>query len=177
MSDGTHGDENPYQAPQVNPADGSAPPPTVSLFGVIRTLVPMPGYREEAHLAEEATVKAIGLLYYLRGAFSLLNPAGFASSCPMVDCQIIAENPAAKASPEAVRTTIVGGFGDRLGADFLILGQQVRQLRHWARWGIVILSGIGILGGLIGLSMFQGKGLTLDTLDLIVVIVSLLVSG
>ena len=106
------------------------------------------------HIKHEASVKSVGLLYYLGGFFLLL--AGAAA---------VAGNLATGQKPESV---VVGALFAVLAAGQLFAGSGLRRLRPWARIAAGVLSGIGLIGfplgtiinGYILWLLFSQKGTT-----------------
>jgi hypothetical protein len=84
------------------------------------------------YLSHEASVKSIGILYYLGGAALVL--VALASVVTVV---------AGKGKPETMAIAIVLGI---LAAAQIWVGSGLRRLRSWARIPTAILSGIGLLG-------------------------------
>ncbi len=80
------------------------------------------------HISHEASVKSVGLLYFLGAAFLLL--AGLAVGF----------------STKGMEGPLLAGFFLLLGGAQLWAGIGLRQLKPWARIVAGILSGIGLLG-------------------------------
>lgn len=90
----------------------------------------------KTHIKHEASVKSIGILYYL-GAIAVF-VAGIAAAIPG----------ATKATgPEAI---FVAVFLFVLSAVQILVGTGLRRLRRWARIPTGILAGVGLLGFPIG---------------------------
>jgi len=90
----------------------------------------------QAHIKHEASVKSIGLLYYLGGtALALMGVAQVAS---VFD---------GKADPTPL---ILAVFFFAFAAAQFVAGVGVRRLQAWARIPVGIISGIGLLGIPIG---------------------------
>jgi hypothetical protein len=110
---------NPYAAPAARVADVAANPEAEAT--------------RRAHISHEASVKAVGLLYYLGGAGLLLTAVAFLfaprdSLTPLVMALVIAV----------------------LGIGQLAAGWGVRALRPWARIVGIVLSVIGLAGFPVG---------------------------
>jgi hypothetical protein len=105
---------NPYAAPTANVDDVSASPEKEAI-------------RHE-HINHEASIKAVGFLYYLGG----------------IGVTVAAIASMAGGEPGAGMLLLI------LGAGQLVGGWGVRALRPWARYLGCVLSGIGLLGFPIG---------------------------
>ncbi len=116
--------ENPYEAPQ----SFDAPPSQLSDAEAVR--------RE--HLKTEASIKSVGILYFLGGCALLL--ASFASFGAFGKTEGI---------EDLSRQATVGVLFAFAIAQFIV-GSAVRKLKPWSRIGIGILSGIGLLGFPVG---------------------------
>jgi hypothetical protein len=89
------------------------------------------------YLKHEASVKSVGLLYYLGGvALFILGLVGVLSSTG--------------SSRDITVGTPVSALLLLLGLGQFIVGRGLRRLKHWARIPSGILSGIGLLGFPIG---------------------------
>ncbi len=112
--------ENPYEAPQ----SFDAPPNPISDAETVRL----------EHLKTEASIKSIGILYYLGGAVLVLaSIAGFGAFEKTEGIEDLAG-----------QATVAVFFA--LAIAQFIVGSAVRKLKPWSRIGIGILSGIGLLG-------------------------------
>jgi len=108
---------NPYAAPAAPVEDVSANAEAEAI--------------RKAHISHEASIKAVGLLYYLGGiGVTLAALAGLAG---------------AKDASVAVTLLLIG-----LGVGQFFAGWGVRALRPWGRIVGCILSGIGLIGFPIG---------------------------
>ena len=110
---------NPYAAPTARVDDVPASPEAEAI--------------RRAHISHEASIKAVGILYYLGGAVSTL--AGIAALV--------------SASSE-VESAVIMLLLLALGVGSLFAGWGVRALRPWARIVGCVLSAIGLLGFPIG---------------------------
>jgi hypothetical protein len=88
------------------------------------------------YLKHEASVKSVGILYYL-GGIGLT----FMGIMSLV---------AVGSSAEAIFSLIIGGLLLAFGVGQLIVGYGLRRLKSWARIPTAILSGFGLLGFPIG---------------------------
>jgi hypothetical protein len=88
------------------------------------------------YLKHEASVKSVGILYYLGGI--VLTVMGVASLV------------AVGSSAEAILSLVVGGLLFVFGVGQFIVGYGLRRLKSWARIPTAILSGFGLLGFPIG---------------------------
>jgi hypothetical protein len=116
---------NPYAPPQVT--ELSAPRPEHAEAEAIR----------QAHIKVEATVKSVGVLYYL-GAFLVLLASVSLFSIPMRRGE-----GAAGVVPMLLVVVVIGIAQG-------VVAYGLRRLRSWARWPAVVLSCIGLLGFPIG---------------------------
>jgi hypothetical protein len=116
--------ENPYEAPQ----SFDAPPIQSTDAEAVRG----------EHLKTEASIKSVGILYYLGGCALLL--ASLASSGKFGKMDGI-EDLAGQAAVGLIFVLAIAQF---------IVGSAVRKLKPWSRIGIGILSGIGLLGFPVG---------------------------
>lgn len=91
----------------------------------------------QAHISHEASVKSVGILYYLGGGFILLGG--------LVGGVGVAAEDSVRLESVAVTLILLA-----LGAGQFWVGRGVRGLRAWARPWVGILSGIGLLGIPIG---------------------------
>jgi hypothetical protein len=116
--------ENPYEAPQTF----DAPPDLDTDAEVVR----------KEHIKTEASLKSVGILYFLGGVF-LLFVGIIGLSTPPTDEGVtgLAEQ------VTSVIFLILGVFQFMVGA-------AVRKLKPWSRTGVGIISGIGLLGFPIG---------------------------
>jgi hypothetical protein len=87
------------------------------------------------HLKHEASVKSIGVLYYLGGVALLL--LGIAT---------MFSGGTGRGGPGTVFSIYVSALFVLLGAGQLWVGAGLRRLRRWARVPTGILSGLGLLG-------------------------------
>ncbi|MES2474763.1 MAG: hypothetical protein V4640_03205 [Verrucomicrobiota bacterium] len=116
--------ENPYVASQVF----DSPPALDSDAEVIR----------KEHIKTEASIKSLGILYFLGGVFLLFGSIAALTTAPV--------------------TEGVTGLGEQaayilfliLGIFQFFLGAAVRKLKPWSRIGVGILSTIGLIGFPIG---------------------------
>jgi hypothetical protein len=113
--------ENPYEAPH----NIDAPSPLPSDAEAVR--------RE--HIKTEASIKSIGILYYLGGCVLLLAGIGSLASTEPLDAL----------TRYATAAGLIG-----LGIVQFIVGTGVRKLKPWSRIGIGFLSSIGLLGFPVG---------------------------
>ena len=109
---------NPYAAPTARVDDVPASPEAEAI--------------RRAHISHEASIKAVGILYYLGGAVSTL--AGVAALFG-----------ASSGADAAIMLLLLA-----LGVGSLFAGWGVRALRPWARIVGCVLSAIGLLGFPIG---------------------------
>ena len=84
------------------------------------------------HISHEASVKSVGILYYLGGAVMLFGGLGMAASS-------LSSSKGLESIPVAVFLFVLGGA-------YIWVGYGVRRLRRWARITAGILAGIGLLG-------------------------------
>jgi hypothetical protein len=109
------------------------------------------------HINHEASIRSIGLLYYLGGTAMLLGGVGMA----------IASFAAAQTSDRSV-TAIVGVVLVPFAIGYFFVGSGLRRLRPWVRIPVGILSGLGLLSipvgtiinGYILYLVFSQKGTT-----------------
>lgn len=87
------------------------------------------------HLKHEASVKSVGLLYYLGGAVMLV--------LGLVSFLAVGRSQASGTTAGAVLTGLLLAA---LGAGQIVVGSGLRGLRKWARIPTGILSGFGLLG-------------------------------
>lgn len=110
---------NPYAAPQSQ----------------VLQATPQAELERMQHIHTEATIKSVGLLYYL-GAFALLLLGAVGLSGRNLE--------------EGVPPQLMGAIFITLGAGQGFVGYGLRRLRRWARIPTVIFSCIGLLGFPIG---------------------------
>ncbi len=117
--------DNPYEAPSANLLDHSAGSESVSI--------------REAHIKHEASIKSIGILYYIGGATMLLAAPGL----------LLISNETGMGFDElsGVGVSVLYAI---LGVISLIVGRGVRTLRRWVKVPVAILSGLGMLSIPIG---------------------------
>lgn len=110
---------NPYAAPQSQ----------------VLQATPQAELERMQHINTEATIKSVGLLYYL-GAFALIlmGAAGLSGSN----------------LEEGVPPQLMGAIFLALGAGQGVVGYGLRRLRGWARIPTVIFSCIGLVGFPVG---------------------------
>jgi hypothetical protein len=96
-----------------------------------------------AHLPAEATVRTIGLVYLLLGVTFLLD-LSLIQFVPRMGEMIVKQAAAAGAEVSLFRTILffVMFFGFVLD---IILGLGLRELKNWARWTIIVVTGLGLL--------------------------------
>ncbi len=87
-----------------------------------------------AHLKHEASIKSVGILYYLGGTFLILAGLGGV---------VVAFAPGSGQSGVGILVSLLFLL---LAVCQFIVGRGLRQLRPWARTPTAILSGIGLLG-------------------------------
>ena len=129
MARNDEGPLNPYAAPDA-PLEGA---PTSTIPGMAEK----EAIRRQ-YLTHEASVKSIGSLYILGGAFYLLATVVFA---------ITSFNGAREGSWLGV--VVTGVFGSAS----LALGMGLTSLRSWARWVVTALTAISFISILIGLGV------------------------
>ena len=118
--------ENPYQTPL-------APDPGFTPAGDI------PGSPEDIrrkHLGHEASVKSIGLLYYLSGGCLMLIPIGILAECLTKRASTHDLLPAA---------VLLG-----MAAPQIAVAAGLRRFKSWSRVGGIILGAIGLLAFPVG---------------------------
>jgi hypothetical protein len=103
----------------------------------------------KTYLAHEASVKSIGLLYFLGGAALALGGIGFAVMAFARAQPLAAATPHTGAGPVWVGLTF-GLLFMVLAAAEIWVGAGIRRLRPWARIPCGILSGLGLLAFPIG---------------------------
>lgn len=116
--------ENPYEAPQTF----DAPPAQASDAEVVR--------RE--HLNTEASIKSVGILYFLGGCALLVGGISTLGNLGEMD------GVASLGEQAAVGLILAMGIAQ------FIVGFAVRKLKPWSRIGVGILSGIGLIGFPVG---------------------------
>jgi hypothetical protein len=96
-----------------------------------------------AHLPAEATVRTIGLVLILIGVNFLLG-IGLAFSSPRMGETIAKQAALAGVDSSIVRNILffVGFVGFAL---YVALGLALRELKDWARWTVVVLTGLGLV--------------------------------
>jgi hypothetical protein len=93
----------------------------------------------QAHIKHEASVKSIGLLYYLGGvALVVMGLSQFATLA------------GSKSSPGPAVAVMLAIIFFVMAAAQFVVGSAVRRLRPWSRIGVGILSGIGLFGFPVG---------------------------
>ena len=112
-------EENPYQSPVTESPVNDLP---VSNSEIIR----------KEHLSHEASIKSIGVLYWLSGLFLLLMGIGQIS------------NVARDVSP--LEGIVVMGFLILLGCFQFWMGFGIRKIKKWIKIPLIIFSVIGLLG-------------------------------
>lgn len=132
--------KNPYQAPASLPSDAESP---VSRGLFTPADAGAHAIRGE-YLAHEATVRTIGLLMYLKAAVGALGVAVLMISARGVE-GILAQAGATTVSASGLKAVLFvsGTFGTLI---YWILGAQLRALKNWARWIVVVLNGFLIFG-------------------------------
>jgi hypothetical protein len=96
-----------------------------------------------AHLPSEATVRTIGLLQILIGLTYLLS-IGLGLRHPPMGKAIEEQVAAAGAGLATLRTLVF--FAGFLGLLlYVTLGLALRDLRDWARWAVIVLTGLNLL--------------------------------
>jgi hypothetical protein len=158
---------------QLQPADESnpyAPPREPAASPGDELIFDVPDDSAErlrkTYAAAEATVQAIGLYFYLGAASSVIS-AVLAIASPRYT-QAITERAGAAGNvamaPAMMRVIMV--VGGVFGVAFnLFLGWSLRKLYAWARWIVVVVSAIGILGVIQSMFVLR-MGLTVDTVAL-----------
>jgi hypothetical protein len=116
--------ENPYAAPQTF----DAAPILDSDAEIIR----------KEHIKTEASIKSVGILYFIGGAFLL-----FAGIIGLTTPPVVEGVAGLAEQVTAIIFLILGIFQ-------FILGAAVRKLKPWSRVGTGIASGIGLLGFPVG---------------------------
>lgn len=106
---------NPYAAPQAQ----------------VLQATPQAEVERTLHINTEATIKSVGVLYYL-GAFALIM-MGVASF-------------SGRELEEGVSPQVMGAIFIALGAGQGVVGYGLRKLQSWARIPTVIFSCLGLLG-------------------------------
>ena len=97
-----------------------------------------------AHLPAEATVRTIGLVYLLSGVGLLLN-AVLTTVVPRMGELIVSQAAASGVPVSQVRTILF--FVAFLGCALdIVLGLGLRDLKNWARWAIIVVTGLGLMG-------------------------------
>jgi len=84
------------------------------------------------HVSHEASVKSVGILYYLGGAAMLFGGLGMTAS-----------SLSSSKGPESIAVVVVLFV---LAGAYIWVGYGLRRLRRWARITTGILAGIGLLG-------------------------------
>lgn len=110
---------NPYEAPQTFDAPNLPPDDPEAI--------------RKSHINNETSIKSIGALYYLAGAFFLIGGiASFANVSSIEDLSDLGE---------------AAAYGLFLFFGFIlfVVASAIRKLKPWSRIGIGILSGIGLL--------------------------------
>lgn len=119
---------NPYAPPRTRVDDVSGP---VSEAEAVR--------RE--HIKHEASVRSIGTLYYLGGAFMIIGA---------VVLLTVALGARGDGSPPIVLATVFVILYAALGVLSIFVARGIRQLKSWARTVATVLSIIGLLGVPVG---------------------------
>jgi hypothetical protein len=97
-----------------------------------------------AHIGHEASVRAVGLLYYLGGFFGLIVIVGLVISAVFAPPDAFGRAGPGGVSPRVILLG-VGVFYAAMTALNLALGYGLRTLKVWARWTIVVLMGLTLL--------------------------------
>lgn len=153
QSTGNEGAGNPYQAPKPEPQpEGMGTASIRSMFAPRETETPEA--IRATYIAHEATVKTIGLTMYVKGVFSLLGIVTMLLAPRSVEA-IVAKAGGQAISPDGMKVILV--VTGALGAGFsFLIGAQLRRFKNWARWTIIVLHGISIVGTGVTLgSLFQ----------------------
>jgi len=108
---------SPYAAPASNVEDVSANPEAEAI-------------RRE-HISREASIRSVGILYYLGGG-ALTLAAGFVLFAPRGDAGVFML------------------FGIPLGVGQVVVGWGLRALRRWAQITSCVISGLGLLAFPVG---------------------------
>lgn len=116
--------ENPYQAPQDLSNSGI---PVISSAEEIR----------RAHIKHEASVKSIGLLYYLGGFFLII-------------AMIASLRNAFSGATQGILAILIPIALVAIGIFQIITAFHLRKLRPWSRIAAIVLSAIGLIGFPIG---------------------------
>ena len=118
---------NPYAVPSVVDANlaGSGSAETI----------------RKRYLSHEASVKSIGLLYWIGGVFGALATIAYL---------ILAVGLLTKGDPTGVITLLLAVFMGGISAFQIALARGLRHLQPWSRIGTIVLSAIGLLGFPIG---------------------------
>ena len=150
---------NPYQAPksQTHPSESDA-------IGSAVLDIELAQAERRMHLADEATLKTIGLVFYLMAGFSAINLA-IALFSPTMTERLLAQTKGVGASPGSLKTMMIvsGLFGVLLN---FLLGHQLRQFKDGARVLIIIIYGLAVVGGIISLLGPMSKSLTRSAIGL-----------
>lgn len=109
-------DLNPYAPPQAAVADISEAPSEAEAI------------RRE-HIKHEASIRSVGILYYLSGGLMALIAAMFVAGLTDINF--------------GIGLAVVYGA---LAALSIVVGHQIRALRPWARIAAIVLSVIGLFG-------------------------------
>jgi hypothetical protein len=97
-----------------------------------------------AHLPAEATVRTIGLVYLLSGVGLLLN-AVLTTIVPRMGEMIVSQAAASGIEVSQLRTILF--FAMFLGCALdIVLGLALRDLKNWARWAIIVVTGLALMG-------------------------------
>jgi hypothetical protein len=113
---------NPYAAPQAAVEDFSASPEADAI--------------RRAHISHEASIKGVGLLYYITGAGMLVGGA-------------VGLLGASFGRNATFMLVVFVGLG-LLSVGFLAVGRVLRTLNPWARVPTTVLAGLGLLGFPVG---------------------------
>lgn len=94
----------------------------------------------QAHITHEASVRSIGVLYYLGGSLVVL--AGLVG--------LFAPDPTRSGTTDPALSKFVFVFILAFGICYIWVATGVRRLKKWARVPVGILSGLGLLGFPVG---------------------------
>ncbi len=106
-------------------------PPRANVDDVARANSEAEEIREE-HIKHEASIRSIGILYYLSG--------GMLGIAAIVVVAGLSMTGLAKSGP------FIGVLYLGFGALFIVTGRGIRKLRPWARTTSIVLAAIGLLG-------------------------------
>jgi len=107
------------------------------------------------HAEHEASVKAVGIYFYVVGIVSLIEAVITVASPRFT--QAVAARLAETPFSAATIKTIVLIASSCFGALFFLVGFYLRRLQNWARWVALVLMGFAILGNIRVLALVQSN--------------------